>query len=237
MTTLAAERVFNFSAGPAALPLPVLERAQAEFLSLPGAGASVLEISHRSGPFDAILQNAKSVLKQLLNVPDNYHILFLQGGSRLQFSMVPMNLLSGKSAEYIVSGSWGANAVAEAVREGDIRVAWSGKETNYDRLPSPGELSLQADAAYAYITSNETIQGVQFQEEPDTKGLPLVCDASSDFLCRPLPLEKYGLIFACAQKNAGPAGVTVVILRDDLLERCPTNLPGYMNYKNHADND
>lgn len=233
------ERIFNFSAGPAVLPVPVLEQAQRDMLALPGVGASVMEISHRSKPFDAILQSAKSRLRSLFNVPDNYQILFLQGGSRLQFSMIPMNLLRGQNqaADYVVTGSWGKKAVEEAVKEGEINVAWDGKSTNYDRLPKPGELTLNPSAAYAYIVSNETIQGVQFASDLDTADVPLVCDASSDFLHRPVDVSKYGLLYACAQKNAGPAGVTIVIIRDDLLGRCEDSLPGYMNYKNHAEND
>lgn len=233
------DRIFNFSAGPAALPLPVLEQAQQELLSLPGVGASVLEISHRSPAYDKIHQAAKQTIKELLSVPDNYQILFLQGGARLQFSMVPVNLLRGASepADYILTGSWGKNALAEATKEGDVRVAWDGKETNYDRLPPAGEMELNPQAAYVHFTSNETIQGVQFPEEPETGGAPLVCDASSDFLHRPLDISKYGIVYACAQKNAGPAGVTVVIIRDDLLERSDDSLPGYLNYATHAKAD
>ena len=233
------ERVFNFSAGPAVLPLSVLEHAQRELLALPGAGASILEISHRSKVFEAILQSAKKRLTELLSIPENYRILFLQGGSRLQFSMVPMNLLSadGPPADYILTGSWGKSALKEAVKAGAIHVAWDGKSSNYDRLPGAGEVQLSPQAAYVHITSNETIEGVQFRTEPETGGAPLVCDASSDFLHRPLDISRYGLLYACAQKNAGPAGVTVVIIREDLLARSQDSLPGYLNYKIHADND
>ena len=233
------ERIFNFSAGPAVLPLSVLEHAQRELLALPGAGASILEISHRSKVFEAILQSAKKRLTELLSIPENYRILFLQGGSRLQFSMVPMNLLSadGPPADYILTGSWGKNALKEAVKAGAIHVAWDGKSSNYDRLPGAGEVQLSPQAAYVHITSNETIEGVQFRTEPETGGAPLVCDASSDFLHRPLDISRYGLLYACAQKNAGPAGVTVVIIREDLLARSQDSLPGYLNYKIHADND
>jgi phosphoserine aminotransferase len=233
------ERVFNFSAGPAALPLPVLEQAQRELLALPGVGASVMEISHRSGAFDQILQSAKARLKNLLSIPDDYHILFLQGGARMQFSMVPMNLLAGtdQPADYVLTGSWGKHALKEAQKAGAARVAWDGGELNYDRLPPTDELDLNTDAAYVHITSNETIQGVQFQEEPATGAAPLVCDASSDFLHRPLDIARYGLLYACAQKNAGPAGVTIVIIRDDLLSRSADSLPGYLNYKIHVEAD
>lgn len=230
------KRVFNFSSGPAVLPLPVLEQAQQELLSLPGVGISVLEISHRSEEFTAILDETRANLRRLLNVPDDYSILFLQGGARLQFSMIPMNLLRGQSegADYVITGSWGKSAKAEAEREGNVRVVWDGKETNYDRLPTKDELKINPKAAYVHITSNETIQGVQFAHEPDTGSTPLVCDSSSDFLYRPIDISKYGLLYACAQKNAGPAGVTVVIIRNDLLARSQDSLPGYLNYNNHA---
>jgi phosphoserine aminotransferase len=234
-----AHRVYNFSAGPAVLPEPVLEEAQRDLMALPGVGASILEISHRDPPFEAILAAAEADLRQLLSIPEDYAVLFLQGGSRLQFSMVPMNLFSGqaKSADYIITGSWGKNAAGEAAKEGDVRVAWDGAATNYDRLPTNADLDLNRSAAYVHYTSNETIQGVQFATEPQAGDVPLVCDASSDFLYRPLDIKKYGLIYACAQKNAGPAGVTVVIMQRGLLERSRDMLPGYLNYKNHAEAD
>jgi phosphoserine aminotransferase len=233
------QRVFNFSPGPAVLPVKVLERARDELLAYGDAGASVLEISHRGSHFTDILARTKHRLATLLDVPETHEILFLQGGSRLQFSMVPMNFLRGQTepADYVVTGSWGKKAVDEARREGEVNVAWDGKSTNYDRLPATGEMTLRPGAPYVYFTSNETIQGVQFPTEPEAGGVPLVCDASSDFLHRPVPVEKYALIYACAQKNAGPAGVTVVIIRKDLLDRCPDNLPGYCNYKLHAEED
>ncbi len=234
-----SERVYNFSAGPAVLPEPVLAEAQRDLMALPGVGASILEISHRSSRFIKILEETRASLKALLGVPDNYQILFLQGGSRLQFSMVPINLLrgTGQTADYILTGSWGKNALQEARKEGETHVAYDAKATNYDRLPKADELVLSDNAAYVHFTSNETIQGVQFLDEPQVGDRPLVCDASSDFLCRPLPIERYGLIYACAQKNAGPAGVTVVIIRDDLLQRGDPNLAGMLNYANYAEND
>ena len=231
------DRVYNFSPGPAILPEPVLRQAQEDLLALPGIGMSVLEISHRSRAFDEILATAQTNIRKLYGLDDNYHVLFLQGGSRLQFSMVPMNLLAGRKADYLVTGSWTKKAVDEARREGEINVAWDCGETNYDRVPTAGDYAVSADSAYCYYTSNETIQGVQFQEEPASGDVPLVCDASSDFFSRPIDVERYGLIFACAQKNAGPAGVTVVIIRDDLLSRCDDNLPGMLNYKNHVEGD
>jgi len=236
MTTVqAGKRLYNFSPGPAVLPVPVLERIRDEMLCLPGAPASILEISHRSSQFIAIQEEARQRLIRLLNIPTDYDILFLQGGARLQFSMIPMNLLRGHSgpAQYVLTGSWGKYAQSEAKKEGTVEVVYDAKATNYDRLPSASELKLSSNAAYVHITSNETIQGVQFQSDIDSPA-PLVCDSSSDFLYRPMDVSKYGLIYACAQKNAGPAGVTVVIIRKDLIERSQDNLPGYLNYKNQS---
>ncbi len=232
-------RVYNFSAGPAVLPLPVLEQAQRELVALPGVGMSVMEISHRSQPFIDILDSAKARLKSLLAIDDNYEILFLQGGSRLQFSMVPINLAkgTGQPASYILTGAWGVKAIEEARREGEVHIAWDGEKTSYDRLPTASDLQLNPGAAYVHFTSNETIEGVQFLAEPEVGDVPLVADCSSDFLCRPVPVEKYGLIYACAQKNAGPAGLTVVIMRKDLLDRGDDNMTGYLRYKNHAEQD
>lgn len=232
-----SSRVFNFSAGPAVLPVKVLKQAQEAVLELPGVGASILEISHRSPPFDAVLDETTSLITELLGVPGDYSILFLQGGSSLQFSMVPMNLLrgSGKTADYVLTGSWGKKALAEAKRQGETRVLWDGKSDNYSCIPAAEELKWNSDAAYVHMTSNETIQGIEFFTDPDTGAVPLVCDASSDFLSRPVDVSRYGLIYACAQKNAGIAGVTVVIMRNDLLERTPDNLPSMLDYRLQAE--
>ncbi|MHB1038159.1 MAG: 3-phosphoserine/phosphohydroxythreonine transaminase [Pirellulales bacterium] len=232
------ERVYNFSPGPAMLPLSALEEAQRDLLALPGAGISILEISHRSKEFLAIIETAEANLRKLLAIPDNYRVLFLQGGALLQFAMVPMNLIrgNGKSADYIVTGTWGKKALQEAKTQGAARVAWDGKATNYDRLPAASQLELDPKAAYCHITSNETIQGVEFPAEPETGGVLLACDASSDFLSRPVAIERYGVLYACAQKNAGPAGVTVVIMRDDLVAQSPADLPTMLSYKVHAEN-
>jgi phosphoserine aminotransferase len=193
------QRVYNFSAGPAVLPVPVLERVQREMLALPGAGASILEISHRSSTFLPIIEGAEANLRKLLSIPDDYAVLFLQGGSRLQFSMVPMNLLGrGQAADYILTGSWGKDALKEAKKEGETRVAWDGAATNYDRLPERGDLNLDPQAAYVHFTSNETIQGVEFPVEPDVGDVTLVCDASSNFLSRPIEVTKYGLGRSCS---------------------------------------
>lgn len=233
------KRIHNFSAGPAVLPEPVLEEIQRDMVALPGVGASVLEISHRSAEFQAILHDAESRLRALLSIPENYRVLFLQGGSRLQFSMVAMNLLweSGKTADYLLTGSWGKKAFAEARKEGEARAGWDGKGSSYSTLPADSELDLSEDPAYIHFTSNETIEGVQFSQEPSVGSATLVCDQSSDFLCRPVPVDRYGLIYACAQKNAGPAGVTMVVIRDDLLEQGSDQLPGMLLYRNHAEND
>ncbi len=234
---LMSQRVYNFSAGPAVLPEPVLAEIQRDLMALPGVGASILEISHRSPAFGAIIQQAEANLRQLLSIPDDYAVLMLQGGARLQFSMIPMNLLGEdrRSCDYLITGSWSKYAAQEAAKFGEMRLVWDGKPTNYDRLPAPNELKFDPKAGYAYIASNETIQGVQFATEPEVGNIPLVCDASSDFLSRPVDVRKYGILFACAQKNAGPAGLTVVIIRKDLLERSRETLPGYLNYAIHAE--
>jgi phosphoserine aminotransferase len=229
-----AERVFNFSPGPAVLPVPVLAEVQRDLMALPGVGASILEISHRSKAFEDILRQAEVNLRELLNVPTDYAVLFLQGGARLQFSAIPLNLAGeGKSFDYIVTGSWSKYAAQEAAKFGELRIAWDDKATNFDRLPGAADVKLNPQAAFVYYASNETIQGVQFATEPAVGSLPLVCDASSDFLSRPLDIRKYGILYACAQKNAGPAGVTVTIIRKDLLGRSRDSLPGYLNYNMH----
>ena len=225
-------RLYNFSAGPAVLPVSVLQKAQEEFLALPGVGASVLEISHRSKPFDAIINGAEENIRKLLHIPTNYRVLFLQGGALLQFAMIPMNLLkSGKTAEFIVSGSWSKKALSEAKLVGDVKTIWDGKSVEYRRKPSASEAKFSADAAYAYLCSNETIEGVQFQEFPQTGNVPLLCDMSSEIFSRPVDVSQFGLIYACAQKNAGPAGVTVVIIRDDLVAMSDDQLPSLLSYK------
>jgi phosphoserine aminotransferase len=231
------QRVYNFSPGPAVLPEPVLAEVQRDLMALPGVGASILEISHRSKTFENIIAQAEANLRQLLEIPDDYAVLMLQGGARLQFSMIPMNLMGEgrRSCDYIVTGAWSKYAAQEAPKFGETRIVWDGKPTNYDRVPAQSELRLDAKAAYVYYASNETIQGVQFASEPNVGDVPLVCDASSDFLSRPLDVRKYGILYACAQKNAGPAGLTIVIIRKDLLERSRDSLPGYLNFQIHAE--
>lgn len=239
MTTTTSERVFNFSAGPATLPVPVLEEAQRDLLSLPGVGMSVLEISHRSKTFEEILQTTEADLRKLLSLPENYQVIFLGGGASLQFSMVPMNLLPREgSADYIVTGTWSKKAVAEAKKAGGVNVAASTESENFSRLPKQDELQLDPKAAYVHFTSNNTVAGTEYLVEPDVGNVgnvPLVCDASSDILSRPLDMAKYALLYAGAQKNIGPAGVTLIILRDDLLERVPEGLPSMLDYKLQAE--
>lgn len=231
------ERIFNFSAGPAVLPVPVLEEAQRELLSLPGVGMSVMEISHRSKTFDEILARADSGLRQLLGIPENYHVLFLQGGASLQFSMVPINFLpADSSADYIITGSWGKKALKEAKRVGAVNVAATMADGGFTRVPAADEIKLDSRAAYVHITTNETIEGVEWKSEPQTGDVPLFADASSDILSHRIPVERYGLIYAGAQKNMGPSGVTLVIIRDDLLKRIPDGLHTMLDYRTHVEN-
>ncbi|MDT4895175.1 MAG: phosphoserine aminotransferase [Acidobacteriota bacterium] len=231
------ERIFNFSAGPAMLPLPVLEEAQRELVSLPGVGMSVMEISHRSKAFDEIIGRAEAGLRELFGLPESYHVLFLQGGASLQFSMIPMNLLPKEgSADYIVTGSWGKKAVKEAKREGAVNLAATMADGGFTRTPQQDELKLDPKAAYVHLTTNETIEGVEWKSEPETGDVPLVADASSDILSHRIPVEKYALIYAGAQKNMGPSGVTLVIIRDDLLQRIPEGLHTMLDYRTHVEN-
>ena len=233
------DRAWNFSAGPATLPVWVLEVARDEMLSFAGAGMSVSEMSHRSKWFEGIIGEAEASLRELLAIPTDYRVLFLQGGASLQFSMVPLNFLRGSSApaDYVVSGSWAKKAVVEARREGEVRVVWDGAENAYSTLTDLRQLEVAKDDAYLHVTSNETIQGIEFQPgfEPEG-GPPLICDASSDFLSRPLPVSRYGMIYAGAQKNAGLAGLTVAILREDLLERIPDGLHTMLDYRTFSEN-
>lgn len=233
MTT---ERVFNFSAGPAVLPLPVLEEARDNLVSMPGVGMSILEISHRSKTFDAVIQNAEADLRELLGIPAGYQVLFLQGGASLQFSMIPMNLLAkGGTASYIDTGSWAKRAIGEAKKAGAVHIAASTKDDNYARVPEAGEIQVAADSSYLHYTGNETIGGVEWPTPPEAGEVPLICDASSHFLSRPLDVGRHALVYAGAQKNAGPAGVTVVIIRDDMVARVPPNLPTMLDYKAMAE--
>ncbi|MBM3781510.1 MAG: 3-phosphoserine/phosphohydroxythreonine transaminase [Acidobacteria bacterium] len=230
-------RPYNFSAGPAVLPLPVLDEAQRDLISLPGVGMSVLEISHRSKAFEDILARAEADVRTLGRVPDNYKVLFLQGGASIQFSMVPLNLLTdGRAADYIVTGGWSQKAVKEAKRVGIVNIAGSTEAENFNRIPRQDELTLDPNAAYVHITTNNTLFGTEWKAEPQVGDVPLVADASSDIFSRPIDVARYGLIYAGAQKNLGPSGVTMVIVREDLLARSSKSLHTMMNYAVHAEN-
>jgi phosphoserine aminotransferase len=219
------------------MPLPVLERARAELLSTGASGMSVMEMSHRSKYFSEILAHAERGLRELLEVPANYKILFLQGGAAMQFSMVPINFLqSGNSADYITTGYWGTRAVTEARRCGDVNVIYSGKDNGFRSIPDQTELRFSPEAEYVHYTSNETIDGVEFKYDLDAGSVPVVCDASSNILSKPFDVEKYALIYAGAQKNIGPSGVTLVIIRDDMLERVPANQHSLLDYRHIAEN-
>jgi len=231
-------RVFNFSAGPAVLPLPVLEEAQRDMIALPGVGMSILEISHRSGTFESIFSGAIGNLRDIAGVPENYKILMLQGGASLQFSMVPMNLLlAGTTADYIDTGAWSKKAIKEARRVGSVHVVATTAADNYNRIPSADELTLSPDAAYVHLTGNNTIAGTEWASLPDVGDRPIVNDASSHILSGPVDISRYGMIYAGAQKNLGPSGVTLVIIREDLLERTSDDLPAMLSYRTHVDND
>ena len=235
MTT--TNRIFNFSAGPAVLPLEVLEEAQRDLMALPGVGMSILEISHRSKAFDDVIEGCEADLRALAGIPANYHVLFLQGGASLQFSMVPMNLLPpGGSADYIVTGSWSEKAVKEAKRVGGVKIAGSTAAENFARVPKQSELTLDPAAAYVHYTTNNTIFGTEWHDVPDVGKVPLVADTSSDMFSRPIDVGKFGLIYAGAQKNLGPSGLTLVIIRDDLVARTPPSLATMLQYGVHVEN-
>jgi phosphoserine aminotransferase len=230
--------VFNFSPGPAVLPQAVLEQARDELLDWQGTGMSVMEMSHRSKEFIAIAEAAQADLRGLLAIPANYKVLFLQGGATAQFAMVPMNLLHGKkSADYIHTGEWAKKAIAEAAKYCSVNVAASSADRNFSYVPKQAAWKLGPDSAYVHITSNETIGGIEYHWLPDTGGVPLVADMSSHILARPLNVSKFGLIYAGAQKNIGPAGLTIVIVREDLIGQAVTGTPAMFDYKIHADNE
>jgi phosphoserine aminotransferase len=233
----AVERVYNFSSGPAVLPLPVLEQVQRDLVALPGVGMSVMEISHRSSTFEAIIGQAEADIRRLAGVPDGYRILFLQGGASLQFSMVPMNLLTeGTTADYINTGSWAEKAVKEAKRVGNGHVTGLPDGALFDRIPTDAECEFTPGAAYVHMTSNNTIEGTQWHRLPASGDAPLVNDASSDIFSGPIDISRYGLIYAGAQKNLGPSGVVLVIVREDLLARSTKSLHTMLNYAVQAEN-
>ncbi|GAB7386346.1 3-phosphoserine/phosphohydroxythreonine transaminase [Bacillaceae bacterium] len=229
-------RAFNFNAGPTALPLEVLQEAQRELVDYRGTGMSIMEMSHRSAVYEEVHNEAIALLRELLEIPEGYHVLLLQGGASLQFAMVPMNFLrKGARAGYFLTGSWSEKAWKEAKLLGDTYIAASSKEGGYRRIPSPDEWQIETDSAYLHLTSNNTIFGTQWQAFPDTGEIPLVADMSSDILSRPLDLSKFALIYAGAQKNLGPSGVTVVIIRDDLVQKGAEDIPTLLRYRTHAE--
>lgn len=233
-----SKRAYNFNAGPAALPLEVLERAQAEFVDYQGAGMSIMEMSHRGAVYEAVHNEAASRLLNLLGNPEGYKVLFLQGGASTQFAMLPMNFLTeGKSAGYVKSGSWANKAIKESKLIGSTFVAASSEADKYMSMPDVSNLELPENTAYLHLTSNETIEGTQFQEFPDTGNVPLIADMSSDILCRPFDLTKFGLVYAGAQKNLGPSGVTVVLAREELLQNSPSHIPTVLRYDTHVENN
>ena len=231
------ERVYNFSPGPATLPVDVLEQASKDVVNFKETGIGLIEMSHRSKEFMAVAEEAEQLLRELMEIPDNYKVLFLQGGASSQFYMIPMNLLgNGKKATYLNTGTWSKKAIKEAKLFGDIDVAYSSEEQTFNRVPTPDEYSVADDSEYLYFVTNNTIYGTQFPEIPETDKI-LISDMSSDILSRKIDVSKFGLIFAGAQKNMGPAGVTVVIIREDLLDKTPENTPTMLTYKTHADKD
>ena len=228
-------RVHNFNAGPAAMPLAVLEKARAELLDLAESGMSVMELSHRSKEFQAIIEGAESGIRRLLGISDDYAVLFLQGGASLQFAMIPMNLRRpGKSADYVDTGSWASKAIKEAKLTGAAKVLWSGKADSYSRIPKAEELKISPDAEYLHICSNETIGGIRWAQFPETK-VPLIADMSSEIFSRPIDVDKFGMIYAGAQKNLGPSGLAVVIIRKDLVERTSGSVPLFLRYSTHVE--
>ena len=229
-------RVYNFSAGPAMMPVEVLEEVAAEVLNYQGSGMSVMEMSHRSKVFQKIVDEAEADLRELMQIPDNYKVLFIQGGATLQFSMIPMNLMKNGKAVYIETGAWSKKAIAEAKKVGEVIVAASSKDKNYSYIPDCSDLDIPEDADYVYICENETIHGVTWPKLPNTKGHILVSDQSSMFLSRPCNVSDYGMIYGGVQKNIGPAGMAIVIIREDLIREDRKELPVYMQYATHADN-
>ena len=229
-------RIFNFSAGPAMMPEPVLEEIKDEMLNYRGSGMSVMEMSHRSAVYQQIIDDAEKDLRELMGIPDNYKVLFIQGGATLQFSMIPMNLMKNKKAVYIETGAWSAKAIKEAKKVGEVIVAASSKDKNYTYIPDCSDLDIPEDADYVYICENETIHGSTYSKLPNTKGHILVSDQSSMFLSKPCNVKDYGMIYGGVQKNIGPAGMAIVIIREDLIRDDLTDLPIYLQYKTHADN-
>ena len=233
-----ANRIFNFSAGPCTLPLPALEKAQSEFVDYQDAGMSLIEMSHRGKHYDDVHYAAIANIREVLNVPESHDVLFIQGGATLQFAMVPLNLMiDGKSAEFLNTGTWVKKAIADAEKQGATRIIWSGESENFTRIPAHDEYKVGEDAAYLHICGNETIGGIEYHEYPDTAAVPLVADMSSHIMSRPIDWSKLDLAFAGAQKNLGPAGLALVIIKKTVLDKCKDGLPAYLSYKTHAAKD
>ncbi len=233
-----SDRKLNFFAGPSALPVDVLKEIESQIYDYKGNGFSLLEASHRGAAFDEMYQECLGLFRELLGIPENYRVFFLGGGATLQFSMIPMNFLGkGETASYIKSGAWANKACADAQKIGNVDILFDGKDSNYTTLPSPESVKPAADSAYLYLCSNETIGGVEWQEWPEIGNVPLIADMSSDILSRPIPVEKFAMIYGGVQKNLGPAGATFIILREDMLEKSPKELTAYLNYNTHATKD
>lgn len=229
------KRIFNFAAGPCTLPLPALEKAQAEFVDYQGTGMSLIEMSHRGKQYDEVHQSALKLLREILAVPDTHDILLLQGGATLQFAMVAMNFaVEGKTAEYVNTGAWAKKAIADAKLLTPTRVVWTGEAESFMRMPRVDELTWSPDAAYLHLTSNETIGGIEMSSYPDTGAVPLIADSSSHILSRPVPFDRLAVVYAGAQKNLGPAGLAVAFVRKDLLDRASDKVPAYLKYRIHA---
>ena len=228
-------RTYNFSAGPATMPEEVLEEVRDEMMNYRGSGMCVMEMSHRSKVYQQIIDEAEADLRELMGIPDNYKVLFIQGGATLQFSMIPMNLMKNGKAVYIETGAWSKKAIAEAKKVGEVIVAASSKDKNYTYIPDCSDLDIPEDTDYVYICENETIHGVTWNKLPNTKGHVLVSDQSSMFLSKPCKVTDYGMIYGGVQKNIGPAGLAIVIIREDLIRDDLTDLPIYLQYKTHAD--
>lgn len=228
----------NFYAGPSVLPVSVLEEMQKEMVDYKGSGLSLVETSHRSPEYDEVHYSAMNLFREVFSVPENYKILFIGGGATMQFSMIPMNFLSGgRSCDFTLTGAWSKKAYADASKIGNVNVVWDGKESSYSTLPDPGSLKASSGSSYFHMTSNETIGGIQWKDWPDTGDVPIVCDMSSDIMSRPVPFEKFGMIYAGAQKNLGPSGLAVVIIRDDMLDKVNPDITAYLDYRIHADKD
>ena len=229
------DRMYNFSAGPATMPEPVLKEIRDEMMNYRGSGMCVMEMSHRSKVFQQICDEAEQDLRDLMGIPDNYKVLFIQGGATLQFSMIPMNLMKNGVACYVETGAWSKKAIAEAKKVGEVKVIASSKDENYSYIPDCSDLDIPENCDYVYICENETIHGLTYSKLPNTKGKILVSDQSSMFLSRPCNVSDYGMIYAGVQKNVGPAGMVVAIIREDLIRDDLADLPVYMQYKTHAD--